>query len=215
MTEPGPKRLSDEGMQRREQMLGELLVEVDRVRGARVRRNNVVLATGAIVLCALAVRVVVTPNRIQPQSRQEWVERGRHEGTEAQRHESNVPSGTTGGLPARAESSSPRFISIVRTDPTVVSRLSVTDEPLIASQFVEQSRGREGGNLGVIITRVGPDEHDALELIDWLDDRALMDVLASINRPTGLIRIGNTVRPSRPVSDAALAMVFGNRGHLP
>jgi len=44
-------------------------------------------------------------------------------------------------------------------------------------------------------------------LVRWLDDRELLETLTSIDRPAGLIRMGRTVRLSRPVSDAELALL--------
>jgi hypothetical protein len=40
----------------------------------------------------------------------------------------------------------------------------------------------------------------------WIDDTTLLRTLASVNRPTGLIRIGDRVRLSAPVTDAELGL---------
>ena len=43
-------------------------------------------------------------------------------------------------------------------------------------------------------------------LVVRMDDRMLLDTLASIDRPAGLIRFGNRVRLSAPVTDADLGL---------
>jgi hypothetical protein len=73
---------------------------------------------------------------------------------------------------------------------------------------IERSRRPERvaivGTDPLIVERYAFDE--PARLIEWLEDRALLETLAQIGRPSGLININGRVRLSRPVSDAELAM---------
>jgi hypothetical protein len=73
---------------------------------------------------------------------------------------------------------------------------------------IERSRRPERvaivGTDPLIVERYAFDE--PVRLTEWLDDRALLETLAHIGRPSGLININGRVRLSRPVSDAELAM---------
>ena len=93
----------------------------------------------------------------------------------------------------------PRFVEA----PPVPS-LSVEDEPHVLERYLVTPRP--------LVTRMVPTDPDVLGRYRAdprkgyvrLDDDALLEVLASIRRPAGLIRIGDTVRLTAAVTDAEL-----------
>jgi len=82
------------------------------------------------------------------------------------------------------------------SETTFAVRIVTTGAPTFVTQVVSDPTA---------VSRLRSGELDTL--VRRVDDRELLDSLASINRPTGLIRIGDEVRLSRPVSDAELALL--------
>jgi len=153
MNERETPMLSSEGRARREAMLGELVVTMDRIhRRHRARRRTVACAGIVLLIASLAV-LALSPAQRRPR-----------EGTLVRDDDLEEPITVPVGV--EPTESGPRDW-IVHTDPAILQRVAVTPT--------------------VRILRV--------------DDDGLLDMLAAMNRPTGLIRCGGRVRLTAEVVD--------------
>lgn len=146
MSNPHEATLSPRGALRRDAMLGQLVLVVDRTRRRRRARRLAVSAAGCAVLIGMVLQWAMPPTDGP---------------TIARRAGTPAPSPTATVAVQR-----------VATDPAIVERY-----------------------------RAAP-----ASLVEWIDDRTLLDILTAIDRPAGIIRVGDRVALSRPVDDASLGL---------
>ncbi|MFG0330497.1 MAG: hypothetical protein ACF8PN_11435 [Phycisphaerales bacterium] len=141
--------LSETGRRRREAMLGELQVELGRMRAFRRRRRAATHAAFAVVIAGSAMAAWTTMNRA-----------------------SNTPTPDRIALPASPE----LFPSNHEDATTATSALSVR------VKFV--TTDRDASSRFAVKRAQRP-------IIQRIDDRELVETLAEINRPAGLVRTAN------------------------
>ncbi len=179
MNERHPESLSEEGLRRREAMLGTLLSEIDSTQAARRKRRRVSSTLALIIVVVVAARFTLPLVERTVERGQPIVELRPDNASEP------LPIGRD-----RAGAVAPRVVVTVVRGAHTTRVLFVDSDPTIVARYAPR--------LPVGIIRI-------------LDDRALLDTLASIDRPAGLIRMGDQVRLTRPVSDAQLALAASSR----
>lgn len=183
MTESANEALSRAGEMRREAMLDDLLDVMARTQRARRTRRRTIAATATICVSVLAVWVV-----------------GPFSGVDSNERVSPIADNGLGRDPTTTKfAPAPHAIGTnLAGDPGHLQRRVAPPAPV---------------NRAVVIRTVRTDpsivERYRATSVDRavrLDDEALIDTLASIHRPAGLIRFGDRVALSAPVTDAQLGM---------
>lgn len=200
--EPIPA-LSRAGERRRAEMLGELLGELELTRRGRAARKRLATAAGFGVLVTSAVVIAIMQSRpgapaggtgstSTPIARDAMNTGGKA---------SPPPEQTT---PAEAL----HGVRIVRTDPSIVSRWRAAEPS--SSVAIASSAATSSPPCAVrIVTTAGTSLADfapdpaamARVTIRSLSDEELIDALAAIGRPAGIIRMGGKVWLSAAVTD--------------
>jgi hypothetical protein len=198
--------LSREGEHRRAAMLGELLGELESTRRGRAARKRLATAAGFGLIVTGAVVVAVM------QSRPSVPTGGAGSASSSGSQAARAPGGDGGSAPTPPEpAKSAEFIHgvrIVRTDPSIVDRWRAA-APTGAAVMTPGVPVAPSGVVIRTVTTVGTSLADfapdpaamARVTIRALSDEELIDALAAIGRPAGIIRMGGKVWLSAAVTD--------------